>query len=276
MRIASFVRAAAVTTATTLAASSVSAVPVAYWSFESDLNSSIGGYTGTATNIGTGAVTLVSDGTRGNVVQFSGTSGTNYGKLLTDYAGIGGNAPRSFVAWIKTPGGGSSGAGILDYGKPDETNKKITVRLSNTSGNANKLRGEFRNSFVEAGAAGTVLNDDVWRHIALTFDGTDVKLFVNGAQEASAAIPLDTGLVAPVQFGAARQTAAPHADDTARWYAGLMDDIAFYDFAVAPSDLAALADGSKTPLQVVVPEPASLSLIALAGVLLGRRRPAAV
>ncbi len=79
----------------------------------------------------------------------------------------------------------------------------------------------------------TLLNDDKWHHIAGTYDGKTVKVYVDGELEASdpAAGPFKTG---PKYIGS--------RDDKQEAYTGLIDEIAFFNVALSDNDVKAVAD----------------------------------
>jgi hypothetical protein len=78
----------------------------------------------------------------------------------------------------------------------------------------------------------------VWTHIAGTYDGAAVSVFVNGALAASAprtgAIPTTT---LPVRIG---------ADSSGKnRFAGLLDEVVLYDRALTPAELATVVAGGS-------------------------------
>ena len=79
----------------------------------------------------------------------------------------------------------------------------------------------------------TLLNDDKWHHIAGTYDGKKVYVYVDGELEASnaAAGPFKTG---PKYIGS--------RNDKQEAYTGLIDEIAFFNVALSEDDVKAIAD----------------------------------
>ena len=79
----------------------------------------------------------------------------------------------------------------------------------------------------------TLLNDDKWHHIAGTYDGKKVNVYVDGELEASnaAAGPFKTG---PKYIGS--------RDDKQEAFTGLIDEIAFFNVALSEADVKAISD----------------------------------
>ena len=82
------------------------------------------------------------------------------------------------------------------------------------------------------------LNNTAWMHIAATYDGTTIKLYINGVQEGGnlagpAAIVTNT-----LAVGLGAQS------DNTRRFAGLLDDARIYSSALSASQIATLASTS--------------------------------
>ncbi len=79
----------------------------------------------------------------------------------------------------------------------------------------------------------SLLNDDKWHHIAGTYDGKEVKVYIDGEEEASnaAAGPFKTG---PKFIGS--------RDDKQEAFTGLIDEIAFFNVALSDDDMKAIAE----------------------------------
>jgi hypothetical protein len=84
---------------------------------------------------------------------------------------------------------------------------------------------------------------NTWIHLAATYDGATMKLYVNGVLESSlpAAITINQNTL-PVGLGA--QVDASNAGT--RFFAGAMDDSRIYNRALSASEIAALAGSSPT------------------------------
>ena len=80
--------------------------------------------------------------------------------------------------------------------------------------------------------AGSPLSVDTWVHLAGTYDGTDLKLFVDGVETGS--IPV-AGTMAPSDSPVRLGGNAVWEE----WFAGLMDDVRIYDRALTASEIQA-------------------------------------
>jgi len=102
------------------------------------------------------------------------------------------------------------------------------------------------------------LSDGEFHHLAATFDGSTMKLYVDGGTPATLAY---TGTPAP----SGRDLQIGHSPVLNRPFQGALDEIRIYNHALSPAEVSRL---------VSVPEPATVGLlaIALAGVAAKRLR----
>ena len=187
--------------------------------------------------------------TNTSALAFDGTGDT---VQITGYKGVTGTASRTIAAWIKTSVVNDA---IVTWGA-NVAQQKFVVRLndSGANGTIGGLRLELNGGF-QIGS--TVLNDNEWHHIALTWedDGTpdvqDTLLYVDGVLDTisgSQSVALNTASGQDVRIGNDPFSAS-------RDWTGLLDDVRIYDEV-----LSALAIGQLAT--VVVPEPSTALLLA--------------
>jgi hypothetical protein len=163
----------------------------------------------------------------------------------TDYKAIGGTAERTLSAWIKTPSNGDQA--ILSWGQ-NSAGQKWTFRVQDDTGPLDGvLRLEVNGGYV---IGSTVLSDDQWHHVtavlpdpALGANVTNVRLYVDGHLEGISAYldePISTASAADVLIG--------NDFNNGRRFAGLMDDVRIYDYAMTGAEVRQAATGVGVPL----------------------------
>jgi Concanavalin A-like lectin/glucanases superfamily/Glucose / Sorbosone dehydrogenase len=99
---------------------------------------------------------------------------------------------------------------------------------------------------------------DQWVHLAGVYDGSEMTLYVDGVERASAARSGDIAAsIRPLLIGANANNAG--AFDVEQNLAGDVDDVNLYTRALSPSEIAELAN----PVEVRVSQPATESIFAL-------------
>lgn len=155
-------------------------------------------------------------------MNFNGTN--DY--IQTTTTGVSGNGARTVEAWIKVPNANSTTQHtIIDWGSTTPGSRFTTNVLNN------KLRLEINGSGLNSS---TLLNDDIWHHVAVTFDPADnntVRLFVDGIEEANAVMATINTASAPILIGTRL--------DLANFFLGDMDEIRVWDVAKTQAEIAA-------------------------------------
>lgn len=134
--------------------------------------------------VGSNDATLVNGPTfesgNGGYIQFDGTN---------DRADIGITYPANYtihIALLASERGSFSKEAILDQGATGRTNavrlwKRSATYSSNGPGN---FKIQNTNAFTAAGAISTTtIQDNTWYVVTATYDGTDLKMYVNGSLE---------------------------------------------------------------------------------------------
>jgi hypothetical protein len=160
--------------------------------------------------------------------------------------------------------------------------------ITNAYGGALKVIGALRiNGSQRYIAQGPALAPGTWYHTAITYDGAQLTLFVNGGIAGQL-----TGLSGPVSIGRAGLILGGHPTlGYSFGYSGRIDEPAIYNYALTPAQIArrysaAMAsDGEvRLPIAAIDPDgdaltfsatglPASLSIDPSTGLISGRLRP---
>ncbi len=198
---------------------------VASYSLEGDVKDSSGnGHDGTVM----GTVSYV-DGPvgKGKAMLFPGTPG-NYVSLGTfnpsEKTGM-----LSVSLWAKWNGLSNQWQGLIgkrDTWAADQTMWQIEA--AQTTGVLSLGRHN-----ISVGSGNKVLTVGEWTHIAVTFDKTTARFYLNGVQTASGAWSFGPDREAALQFG------QDSADGNA--FNGALDEVKLYDLVLTPAEILALA-----------------------------------
>jgi hypothetical protein len=106
--------------------------------------------------------------------------------------------------------------------------------------------------------SGVSIDISTWAHIALVQDDANIFLYINGQLEAS-----ESNGAAPTVLNPLNAYIGAYANPSSNsnFFNGLIDDVRIYDHALSQSEILA-----------IVPEPCSLMLLSLGGLILRRRR----
>lgn len=137
----------------------------------------------------------------------------------------------TFTAWVKGSST-SSGQRIFDFGNGEDE----YLYLTPTNGSA--MRFEIKKDGVTEGLnATTTLGTGTWKHVAVTIGTDKVKIYINGAENASTTnISLRPSDIAPTICMLGRS----QSDGGSR-FKGLMSDIRLYNYELSASEIQTLA-----------------------------------
>jgi len=162
----------------------------------------------------------------GDALEFDGSG--DYVELPT---GIVASDRGSVSLWFKTT---QAERGMMFYGSDGTSgdgygdNNELHVNVENGGLVEFLIEGGDSDVSIESSA----LNDDSWHHIAATWDiNGQANLYVDGGAPISVEhIGNDFNLSGRIRLG------GPNA--SARYYAGLLDDVRVYDYVLSPDDIA--------------------------------------
>ncbi len=241
----------ATSTETTTQAADLARPVRAYWDFEEGEGSSVAdranGHDGTLEGDPQWASDTPALGGRESTsaLEFDGEADF----VQTPFAGIGGSNPRTVSFWVKTTD--TSTHGIVAWGDDITAGEKYHIRVNGGTGT---IRTE-----VQGGNnwGSTEIIDGEWHHIASVVpniedaDNLDVIHYVDGELDprlggAGQAINTDISSDDALAVTIGRRTQG----DTQDHFTGVVDEVAIFDAALNPGQIAELASG-QSPLNIV-------------------------
>lgn len=250
----------------TMLAGSAQAGLVGYWNFDEGTGTSLADSSGNG-NTATAVSTLTFDTDvpasigSGFSLSLDGSTGS---ADAPDSASLSVTGDLTLSAWVKPVQATGAPGYILSK---NVAAYRWRVETSNPgNGNSNQrawVAGADNGNFFMPYDSGN------WKHVAMAVDfsaGT-VSIYLNGN-------PLGTNSFVPTSIPDLSHALNIGADITSEVFNGLLDDVAIFDEVLDSAQVASLADGSRTPLTVAIPEPSSLLLLGLgfAGMLVMSRR----
>ncbi|MFQ6040153.1 MAG: LamG domain-containing protein [Candidatus Poribacteria bacterium] len=164
------------------------------------------------------------DGRFGKALEFNGG---NYVELKDSSAGLpfGGVEPFSITAWVKNRGGGTV-IGKFNGGV-------IGAYILVISGGGTVT---FHREVAPWGLSGSkTIPPDEFGHVAATYDGVEMKIYVNGELDVKQARPAqNTDTVTPVLIGARFTGGNP-----SNFFNGVLDEVALFNVALTKDDIKA-------------------------------------
>jgi Concanavalin A-like lectin/glucanases superfamily/Bacterial Ig domain/PKD domain/Glucose / Sorbosone dehydrogenase len=204
-------------------ANAAALVPVAAYSFNAGSGTTLADVTG---NGNTGTITGAAwstAGKNGGALSFDGTSDW---VTIADAVALDLTTGMTLEAWVNPQRLQSNwrlvavkeGTGVLAYALYANSDTK-------------RPRGAVRAGGAESDVRGpAALGQNVWTHVAVTYDGTTLRLFVNGAEVTTTAV---TGAIAtttgPFRIGG--------SSIRSEFYKGLIDDLRLYDRALTAAEI---------------------------------------
>jgi hypothetical protein len=198
-------------------------IPVAAYSFDAGSGTTLADVTGNGnTGTITGA-TWSTAGKNGGALSFDGTSDW---VTIADAAGLDLTTGMTLEAWVNPQRLQSNwrlvavkeGTGVLAYALYANSDTKRPRGAVRAGGTESDVRGP------------AALGQNAWTHVAATYDGATLRLFVNGAEVATRSV---TGAIATTN-GPLRIAGS---SIRAEWYKGLIDDLRLYNRALTAAEI---------------------------------------
>ncbi|XAL98041.1 PEP-CTERM sorting domain-containing protein [Phycisphaeraceae bacterium D3-23] len=241
---------------------SASAALVAHWSFDSDFTADTGGSAFDLTAVN-GATAGDAGGQFGNAATFE--------RANSEHAFTGGNvlaanSDFSYSAWYNFGVSDITGGDryfVLETSAADTPDNgqawTASIGLRDLAG-TDSVQIFTTTPSNDVGSTGSTAS--TWQNVVVTYDASsgtinaylDGNLFATDTQGTTAAVE---GLVI-----------GGHRDGTGRNFDGQVDDVAFFDTVLTSQGIAFLQNNSAS----LVPEPGSLALLGLGGLMIARRR----
>jgi hypothetical protein len=157
----------------------------------------------------------------GGAFVFNGSNDLN----IPGYTGINGASSRSVALWVKTNGGNSE---VVYWG--------ANSPFSRSSFKIHKA-GQIRFEYQGGGHSGTtVVNDGEWHHVAYTYDGDTIKLYVDGVEDfTTSGITLQTGSAGETDVYIGSQAGNLN-------FTGMMDDVRIFTEVLTPEEIKNLSE----------------------------------
>jgi hypothetical protein len=123
--------------------------------------------------------------------------------------------------------------------------------------------GETYSATAHTNGGGTVVSAGEWHHVAGTYDGSEIRLYIDG--RLSGKPTLHSGAISPMlpaSFLTIGSEDGRMADTNCigtRYFHGLIDEVAIYNRALTAGEIAAINDAGKLPPETVAAAPGIFS-----------------
>jgi glucose/arabinose dehydrogenase len=195
---------------------------VAAYSFDAGTGTTAADSSGSG-NVGTiSGATWTAAGKYGSALSFDGTS--NW-VTVNDSNSLDLTSSLTLEAWVKPTALGASWRTVLFKEKPGGMVYSLYANQDTTRPIGQVFVGSERNA---TGTAALGLN--TWTHLASTYDGANLRLYVNGTLATTTAV---TGAMTP-STGALR---IGGNSIWSEWFSGAIDDVRVYNRALAQSEI---------------------------------------
>jgi PKD repeat protein len=198
--------------------------PVAAYGFEETSGSSVTDTSGNGNNGVISGATRITTGHAGRALSFDGA---NDWVTVADAASLDLTTGLTLEAWVyPTSLGNANRAVIVKEG----SSASVYALSAHRSTTPRRPTGSVNVAGQRTVVGGSQLSTNTWAHLAVTYDGATLRLYVNGALSASL----------PVSGSIATSTGALRLGGTAlgtQWFRGRLDDVRVYAAALTQAQI---------------------------------------
>jgi hypothetical protein len=209
---------------------------VSWWKLDNNASDSAGANSGTARGNPTYAA-----GKFGQAIYLDGDDCVDLGNPANLDFGTG---DWTISAWIKTTQSGTADAdkGTVYAKGGDQTDGiRYTLALNESQSGRMTLTTDDNADKVQTTAT-TAVNDDAWHHVVGMRSEEELRVYVDGALEATNTVPAGYDLSGTSQHKAYIGAITDNRDTSlSKYFEGLIDDVRIYDYALSDTDLTSLA-----------------------------------
>jgi parallel beta-helix repeat protein len=214
----------------------VSTGPVGYWALDENTGTTTADASGNGNN-GTlqNGVAWTAPGKAGAAALTF--DGTNDRVLISTSSSLEATTAMSIGGWFNHASTGGSGTS----GVTKAQNYRLTAQEANAASSHWQFFFTDSNGTIRSITTTNAYSNDVWHYVMGTYDGTQLKIYVDGVSAAP-----------PVNFTGAIKVSTASVflglRDATAYYAGQMDEIRIYNRALSASEVAALANPTDPSL----------------------------
>ena len=221
---------------------------VGHWSLDEGTGSVANDRSGNGNHGTVNGATWV-DGRHGMALSFNGVD--DYVEMpVVD--GLEAMSNMTAAAWINYTDAGDGWLGIMANGQqggPWETYGLFVNRGGTFLYATVFLDGAHVTQQTASGAIGP----DTWHHVCSTWDGSNVRIYVDGNLELEQA---RTGALTPT----GRALRIGHRIGSSHYFTGIIDDVAVFDHALTEAEIRGIMEGIRSPELAADPQPDDAAL----------------